>query len=170
VLIHKHHVSLVVNPAVTTGPPLELEWDHCSSESYEIDDYEKINEYKGACRRPRRISLNTRESILREKGHSRASFTRVSKEIESIKAMRKETKEERKKEKEMQEYMLLSNVSLREYRKVARKIANLSKDHDQRQKENVQEEGADRESTQHSPSPKRDRTRLFRLLMKKLIR
>jgi hypothetical protein len=35
--------------------------------------------------------------------------------------MRKETKEEKKMEQKMQDYMLLANVSLREYPRVARK-------------------------------------------------
>jgi hypothetical protein len=143
--IHTHHVTLGVNPAVTTGLPLELEWDHCASESFAIDDYEKKNE--GACRRPKRISVSRREAMLREKGHSCSSFTRVSKEILLIQAMRQETKEDMKKEEEMQEYIVLANVSYREYRRVARKI------------------GANRKATQ-SPPQKRDRARIFRFLKK----
>jgi hypothetical protein len=160
VRIHTHDITLGDNPAVSTGPPLELEWDHCASESYDVDYYEKMNE--GACRSPKRISVSRREAMLREKGHSCSSFTRVSKEIESIQAMRKETKEEKRKEQKMHEYMVLANVSLREYRRVARQRANLSKDQDQTQEENV-EEGTDRKAT---PSPYRKRG-IFRLLMKK---
>jgi hypothetical protein len=161
VRIRTHGITLGDNPAVSTGLPLELEWDHFASESFDVDEYERMNE--GVCRSPKRISVNRREAMLREKGHSMSSFTRVSKEIESIQAMRTETKEEKKKEKEMREYMVLANVSFREYQRVARKTANLSKYQDQTQKENVPEEGADRKSTQ-SPSRKRG---MFRLFLKK---
>jgi hypothetical protein len=119
VRVRTHSVTLGDNPAVTTGLPLALDWDHVDSNSYNLEDFEKRK------RRTRvmRIPVEEREARLREMGHSKDSLDEISQEIEKIKTSRRESS---KLLSPMDEYLLMANVSLRDKRLVSRETRKLT--------------------------------------------
>jgi hypothetical protein len=160
--IRTHQQILGDNPAVSQGLPLALAWEKEDSMSYSLDEHEIIRETKP--RKSLRISDIEREAALRELGHSSGSFSRVTQEIFQIKSSRQEVKqaqkEEKKKQHALEEYQLLANCSLKEYR--------------QKRKEEIEQ------STNESPSnskdgnqedsQKRGRRRLLGRWMKKKVK
>jgi hypothetical protein len=109
-------VTLGDNPAVTKGLPLALDWDHVDSNSYNLEDFEKRKKRT----RVMRIPAEEREARLREMGHSKDSFNKISQEIEQIKTSRRESK---KVLSPMDEYRLMANVSLFKYRLASREAS-----------------------------------------------
>ncbi len=86
VRVHKHKNVLGNNPSCSRGLPVELDWNHCESQTFHVDAFEEIQSAnpKGAIR----IHPQDREHILRLKGHSQESFQNVLLEIDSIKISR----------------------------------------------------------------------------------
>lgn len=86
VSVRSHKNVLGDNPSCSKGLPVELEWDHCQSETFLVDVFEEMR--SGVPKRVIRIHPRDRERILRLKGHSRGSFQNVLLEIDSIKQSR----------------------------------------------------------------------------------
>jgi hypothetical protein len=118
VSVHTHNVTLGDNPAVRKGPPLSLEWKSVKSERFNVDEYEQM--CKGRPKKALRIPQATREALLRENGHSNDRIKRTSQEIDGIKAARCMTRLDLD---PMQEYQVLSQLSLRESRRQSRQEA-----------------------------------------------
>ena len=97
VRIHTHDVTLSSNPAVSSGLPMELQWDHIESENFSIEDYEEMG--GGTKKKPLRVSKVEREKRLVANGHSRSSFSKCFREIQKIKEDRNKTIKEVKEEK-----------------------------------------------------------------------
>jgi hypothetical protein len=120
VFVRTHNLILGDNPAVSSGLPLALDWDHVDAQCFDVDDYEKT---KGRPKKATKIPGEHREALLRERGHTRGSFSRVSQEIENIKAAREEIyQEEKKKKAAMRAHVIMSNVSLRSFRREASRV------------------------------------------------
>jgi len=119
VRVHSHECVLGSNPSVSSGLPIELEWDYILSETFDIDDYERAAD--GQPKKPLRVGREEREARLRMKGHSRSSFIRTSDEIMKIKASREDAMKEKKlediKESDLDDYMVMANASRRDSRR-----------------------------------------------------
>lgn len=113
VSVHTHDITLGDNPAVKTGPPLSL-GKLVKSEEFKLDEYEAMS--KGRSKKAIRIPDHLREEMLRENGHSADSLLQISREINEIKETRRLSKLELN---PMQEYQVMSNVSLRQSRRHA---------------------------------------------------
>ena len=84
--VRSHQNVLGDNPSCSKGLPVELDWDHCQSETFMVDVFEEMR--AGVPKRVIRIHPRDRERILRLKGHSRGSFQNVLLDIDSIKQSR----------------------------------------------------------------------------------
>ena len=111
--VHTHKITLGDNPSVKRGPPVRL-GSFQMSESFNLDEFEAMS--KGRPKRVNRIPDHLRETWLRENGHSKESLLQISKEIEQIKTTRDMSKMDLNR---MQEYQVMSNVSLRQQRRAA---------------------------------------------------
>jgi len=139
VRIHSHSCVLGSNPTMSNGLPVELDWDYILSETFELDDYEKGT--YGQEKKALRLTKEEREAILRMRGHSRSSFNRVFAEISQIKASREEAKKTAEggkhvvdKEQQMDDYFVMANVSLRDFKRESRRQ---KKEEEQQQQQNV---------------------------------
>ncbi len=120
VRVRRHKITLGDHPCVSQGPPVALDWSYMSSQHFDLEDYEMIT---GDRQKAQKISREEREELLRTKGVSDDSLSRIEFEVQEIKASRKAVKEDKKKEDDLVMYKLLSSTSLREARLTARQIA-----------------------------------------------
>jgi hypothetical protein len=128
--VHTHNLTLGDNPAVRKGPPLALEWNSVKSERFNVDEYEELT--KGRKKKALRIPQATREALLRENGHSNDRIKQTSQEIVGIKAARCMTRLDLD---PMQEYQVLSQLSLREHRRQGRQEAAATRSSKKKQPE-----------------------------------
>ncbi len=120
VRVRRHKITLGDHPCVSQGPPVALDWSYMSSQHFDLEDYEMIT---GDRQKAQKISREEREELLRTKGVSDDSLSRIEFEVQEIKASRKAVKEDKKKEDDLVMYKLLSSTSLREFRLTTRQIA-----------------------------------------------
>jgi hypothetical protein len=128
VSVHTHPVTLGDNPAVSTGLPVTLDWKPVNSVCFDIDEYERM--CQGRREKAQKIHSADREAWLREKGYTKECFKRVEREINEIKASRRQSrgklasKADPKKEllDSMEEFLLLVNATRRPGRRVASNI------------------------------------------------
>ncbi|GAX10446.1 hypothetical protein FisN_21Lh144 [Fistulifera solaris] len=120
VRVRRHKITLGDHPCVSQGPPVALDWSYMSSQHFDLEDYELIT---GDRQKAQKISREEREELLRTKGVSDDSLSRIEFEVQEIKASRKAVKEDKKKEDDLLMYKLLSSTSLREARLTTRQIA-----------------------------------------------
>jgi len=158
VRVHSHSCVLGSNPAVSSGLPVELDWDYILSETFDLDDYEKGT--YGQEKKALRLTKEEREAILRMRGHSRSSFNRVFAEISQIKASREEatkTAEGGKhvvdKEQQLDDYFVMANVSLRDFKRESRRQKKEEEQQQQQQQSVPSTPPQQRRSL--SPVPKR---------------
>jgi len=130
VRVHSHRCVLGSNPAVSCGLPLELDWDYNLSENYDIDDYE--DEWHAQPQKLTRLTSEEREDRLRKNGYENSSFMRVLEELIKIKASREIVIEEKKqqdtRDRHLNDYFIMANVSLRDFRRENRLHGKPSQD------------------------------------------
>jgi hypothetical protein len=166
--IHTHSLILGDNPAVSQGLPLALAWDHEDSMSFSLDEFEIIRETRP--KKPLKISREDREAWLQEIGHTSGSFSRLYHEIYQIKLSREQVKQEQEQEERQEErqhfalleYQVLSNVSLREYRRQISEVTRGGLKQSSNETASKSKKDANQEDFQ-----KRRRRRLFGRWMKK---
>lgn len=114
VRVRRHVLTLGDHPCVSQGPPVALDWAHMSSQHFDLEDYEQI---AGDRQKAQRISREEREELLRTKGISDDSLSRIELEVQQIKASRQAVKNDKKREEDdIMIYKLLSSTTLREAR------------------------------------------------------
>lgn len=118
VRVRRHKLTLGDHPCVSQGPPVALDWSYMSSQHFDLEDYETIS---GDRQKAQKISREEREELLRTKGVSDDSLSRIEFEVQEIKASRKAVKDDKKKEDDIMIYKLLSSTSLREARLTTRR-------------------------------------------------
>jgi hypothetical protein len=159
VRVRTHKVCLVDNPAVSTGPPLELEWDCFASECFQLDEYEDLGDKSP----PKRISIRSREEMLSQRGHSRASFVRVDQEIREIKAGRRQIKKDDIRAHQLDEYKLMASTSLKDLRNARRTLR------EEKAANTAKKEPAERTSRSLSPVPSKSIKSMFSRWTKKSL-
>jgi hypothetical protein len=127
VSVHTHPVTLGDNPAVSTGLPVTLDWKPVNSVCFDIDEYERM--CQGRREKAEKIHSADREAWLREKGYTKECFKRVEREINEIKASRRQSREKsasnadlKKELDSIEEYLLLANATRRPGGRIASNV------------------------------------------------
>eukprot|EP00551_Chaetoceros_affinis_P008825 CAMPEP_0203665942 /NCGR_PEP_ID=MMETSP0090-20130426/3082_1 /ASSEMBLY_ACC=CAM_ASM_001088 /TAXON_ID=426623 /ORGANISM="Chaetoceros affinis, Strain CCMP159" /LENGTH=197 /DNA_ID=CAMNT_0050529679 /DNA_START=61 /DNA_END=654 /DNA_ORIENTATION=- len=100
ICIREYQRTLGDNPAVSSGPPLSLDWEYDPNEQIlSVEEYEKKNE-SGTKKQVRALSRFKREKILEEDvGITKMEMKASIREVTNIQQMRKITNESRSSEK-----------------------------------------------------------------------
>jgi len=88
VLIRSYEQTMGDNPAVSYGPPIQLDWDYEQHEGVDIDCYESERCFS---RRPYRrlvLSYYQRKAVLSRKGFSDKQLTKAKKDANKLKLQR----------------------------------------------------------------------------------
>ena len=85
--IYSHEIILGDNPAVSSGPPVSIDWEAFDQQTLSIDDYEK-HRANPRVRNEMILPRMVREDLLRNAGYSRGELKEVSEEIAVIRRQR----------------------------------------------------------------------------------
>lgn len=136
VRVRQHRVTVGDHPGVSAGVPIGLDWERECSETFTtLEEYETRRQEQGtkptsatggrstrrtSRRHIRTLSVEDRDSYLREMGHTDESLEAIVKDVIDIKECRRQAKYNPETLTDMEEYLLIRNVSLRQPRTVAK--------------------------------------------------
>jgi len=111
VRVHTHDITLGDNPAVSSGLPVQLQWDPRDSDRYSLEEYERL--FGGGSLN--RVSEEDRQKWLTRNGHTQQSFDQVHEEIKKIKGTRNLIKRQdaMRNLTPMEEYHMIMNASIK---------------------------------------------------------
>lgn len=90
VTFSSHAVCLGDNPSVSSGPPIAIEWKSFETSEYDVDNYEStklLPREKAQMLVPKSL----REEWLRSNGHTRSEIAQTVKEVQKVKARRRQS-------------------------------------------------------------------------------